>query len=345
MSALPKAVRQQIKDAEALLAQSLQPQGPPSGEPPAGEPPAAPVAAQPPAAPVPPAPPQGDDTWEKRYRVLQGKYNAEVPALQRQAREQNDRLASLQNQLTLQQALITAPRAQAPAAAPAAPAAAKLISEDEIKKFGPDLIDLIRRAAREEYGPIVDRIKATEASVAPVRQVQQSVEELQARDAQAAQEKVETLLNAQVPNWEELNTKTEFLEWLQQSDPYAGAKRQDLLNAAMQRYDGPRVVAFFKGFLNEHAALSQPPAPVPAPAGPGTPPTLESLVAPGAPKAGPSGAPNDAGKRIWTATEINTFNLKKNQLTAKFPSRPLPPEIVAVEREIILAAREGRVRA
>ena len=60
-------------------------------------------------AQTPPAPapaPADDPAAEQRYKVLQGKYNAEVPRYQQQLKEREAQLQAMQNQLASTQALL-----------------------------------------------------------------------------------------------------------------------------------------------------------------------------------------------------------------------------------------------
>jgi hypothetical protein len=363
MSALPKAVKRQIDEANALVETIKKGGQPPASEPPDPNAPAVPPTAaaatvppaQPPAAPVvtPPGTPPSDESWERKFRVLQGKYNAEVPRLSQQIRELTSKSQNLETQLVTTQALLTSlgrQQGSAPAATPSvAPASAgvKLVKDEEVTTFGPDLYDFIKRAAREV-------MPAAPAQPAPqmtqqVQQVQQQVQQLGARVAQNDQQKMIALLTEQVPEWEQVNEDAEFLQWLTQVDPFSGVIRQQLFDQAAERYDGPRIVAFFKGFQNEHAAVTPQPQPTPPvqpastpqPAPAGTPAALERLVAPGTAKSGAAGAPNEAQKRIYTRTDIDQFVAKKNSFVIK--GKKVPDSMVVEERAILEAGREGRI--
>jgi hypothetical protein len=359
MSALPKAVQRQIDEANKLAAQVKLGGQPPASDPaatPPGQPSAAPAAPAAAAQPTPPVPGQPgiaspEDSWEKKFRVLQGKYNAEVPRLSQQIRELTSQNQNLQSQLTTTQALLTSlgrQQASAPAGTPVpAPAAAgkKLVKDEEVKNFGADLYDFIQRAAREVM-PAAAPAASSPQVAQEVQQVRQQVEQLSTEAAQTKQQKMVTMLNEQVPSWEQVNADPEFLAWLNQTDPYSGTQRLELFDQAAGRFDGPRVVAFFKGFQNEHAAVTPPPSQTPAPAAAaappaGTPATLERLVAPGTAKAGAAGAPNEAQKRVYTRAEFEDFVRRKNQFVVK--GRKVPDTMVAEERELLKAANEGRI--
>src|SRR5262245_2589577 len=290
MSALPKAVKKHIDNANKIAddyykaLRGEQPAAPPAGEPPAtppaGEPPPAsntpPAGEPPPASNTPPATPPSNvanipqPDAEQRYRVLQGKYNAEVPRLQTQVREQGDTIKQLRDQLTATQTLLaslsgqqaSAPAGNAPpAGTPAAPK--KLVQDEEIREFGADLIDVVRRAAREEIAQQVPAV--VEQRVAPVAQrvdqVAQAAGSVVKSVQQNDQQSVLDLLADKVPNWTTVNEDPEFLAWLDQRDSYSGARRGDMLSQAYKAHDGPRVVAFFNGFLKEHATVTTPPPP------------------------------------------------------------------------------------
>ncbi len=365
---LPKQVQAQINKANKLVdelykdgklvlpsetpASEVTPPAatPPSGEaPPATPPAAAAPPATPPAAPVAKLPPE---EWEQRYKVLQGKYNAEVPRLQTTVRELTDRVRQMSEQLTATQTLLasfggqqaSAPAGNAPpASAPAAPA--KLVKDEEVREFGADLIDVMRRVVREEQSALLPEIDRRVAPVAQrVDQVASAASQVAKRVQQSDQQTVHDMLTEQVPNWLKINENPEFLAWLDQKDPYAGRVRGEMLEQAYKSHDGPRVVAFFKGFLNEHAAVT-PPAPAaseppPAPAAPQV--KLDSLVTPGLPKTGVAGAQDGSGKRVWTRAEIGRFFADK--AAGKYNSTDGKQRAAAMEADIFAAQRENRVK-
>jgi hypothetical protein len=355
MSALPKAVQKQIEEANRLAEQlnnerlnptppTPSPSVPDPGNAPAA---AAPDAGQPPADGGQPAssaasPTPAAEGWEQKYRVLQGKYNAEVPRLQRQVNEQNSTLEQLKAQLTATQGMLSAlanGRVAAPAGQGSAPAApAKLVKDEEVAEFGADLTDFIRRVAQESVLPAVDqKLQPVQQQVAEVRQTATKVVE---QSHQSAHERLLTTLDREIAGWRQQNNDPAFLDWLEQPDPYSGMARGALLRQAYEGFDAPRIIAFFKGYRNEHAVVT-PPTPAAAPATPeASQRKLDDFVAPGTPKSGTTGAQDGAGKRIWTQAEIKRFyddctagkyrnNLERRKQT---------------EEDIVAAAREGRVR-
>lgn len=367
MSALPKQVRQQIDRANEIadeLARLQRGEGG-DGQQPAGDTP-------PPGSSVPGNPPGGGDAgdatppaggqppaegWEQRYRVLQGKYNAEVPRLQRQVNEQTNSIRSMQDQLTATQNLLASLSQQQRGAPPAGdspqPAApVRLVKDEEVKEFGADLVDLMRRVVREESATFIPEIDRRIAPVAQrVDQAAQTAQHAAQSAARSSQQTVLDMLTERVPNWQQLNSDAEFLNWLDEVDPFSGAQRGALLQQAYQAHDGPRVVAFFSGFLKEHAAVTppanqgQPPAgqqqqqvQQPAAQRP-TQRTLDDFVAPGTPKPGAANAPDGSGKRVWSRAEIGKFYSDRSAGRYKDPK-----EAAKIEADIFAAQREGRIR-
>ena len=280
---------------------------------------------------------------EHKYKVLQGKYNAEVPRLQRQVQEQEQLMRDMRQQLTNAQTMLASLSSGQPASnvAPPAQPAQRRVKDEEIKTFGPDLYDFIKRTSLEAVGPELARVaQPIEQRLAKTEQAATSAATAVTQDAV---QKVHSLLNDQVPNWDALNTAPEFLAWLNEIDPYAGKPRGELLSQAYTAHDGPRVVAFFKGFLNENAALT-PQAPAAPTAESQSESQLLQMVAPGTPKAGPaSGAPNDAGKRVWTRDDVKALYGRINEFTKK--AKAVPAELRALEVDLVRAQAEGRIRA
>lgn len=357
MSALPKAVQQQIKRAQEIADAIYKTDGegtPPEGTPPEGTPPAGtPPEGTPPAGATPPegTAPAGVtplEGWEQRYKVLQGKYNAEVPRLQRRVNEQEETQRDMRMQLTATQNLLaslsqqqrgTPPAGEPPAGTP--PAKRSLIKDEEVTEFGADLIDVMRRVVREEHATLLPEIDRRVAPIAQrADQAAQAAGHVAQRVAHNDEQTVLAMLNEHVPKWRELNEDVEFLAWLDQVDPFSNHKRIALLDQAYKTHDGPRVVAFFNGYLKEHAAVTPPPAAAAPGQQPGAPQRrLEELVAPGTPKSGAAVAPDGSGKRAFTRADISKFYADCAAGRYKDPAKR-----AAMEAEIFAAQREGRIR-
>lgn len=362
MSALPKAIREQVDAAEEIHGKvyNPKPKDKPEGDPKpeasneepekAGhetpqetptqaeelnqepeEPAKAAVPTEEPQEPAEPAEPKGEapDAWQRRYEILKGKYDAEVPRMAAQIREMKGEMDGLRGLLAnLQQ---TPPGASQ--ATPQAPAS--LIDPKEREEYGDELISVIQRGAQEVFNPEVAGLREEIAELK--RQLGGMGQTL----TQTQQGTVLDRLAQEVPEWEKLNNDELFLDWLAQEDRYAGMTRQDMLDRAFKANDAARVIRFFKGYLEENAALQPAQAdPAPAPARK-TETTLDDMVAPGKPSGASGQVAQTGNKRTWTQKQIADFYRKVN--AGKYRTRPKEQE--EIERDIVAAAGEGRITA
>jgi len=282
------------------------------------------------------------------YSVLKGKYDAEVPRLHDDIRNSNNAMRGLQEQLGTLQATVAAMK-EVNKTPPTPPA--PLVTDEEREQFGPDLIDVVGRAAQEAVRPYVDqRVSEVAASVT---QVQESASHLETGVAESNRIRLYERLHIAVPGWDVVNKDPVFVTWLGETDQYTGQLRGNLLRAAFERNDSERVIAFFKGFQKEHAVVVPDPDPAALVVDPANPPaeltpepqqTLEELVAPGTPKTGTTGAHDEANGRIWTQTDIEEFYAYKNEFIKKNPNRELPDDVVALERDLFAAQTDGKGR-
>jgi hypothetical protein len=207
----------------------------------------------------------------------------------------------------------------------------KVITPEDEKTYGPELIDLARRAAREEMQP------AFEASRQESQRATQRAQGL-------AEQEVRNQLDVQLPDWRSINTDPAFLQWLSLRELYSGGVRRALLNQAFQAASAPRVLAFFKGYLAEAQATGQLPAQQTTATTP-VPPrqaavSLVTLVSPGRaqPAPGSDGQPPEAP--IFTHRQIREFYSHAG--IARYAGRQA--DRVADEKLIFEAQAAGRVR-
>lgn len=210
----------------------------------------------------------------------------------------------------------------------------RLITDDEVKDYGEDFLKVVGKKAKEELNPEVAALKRE------IADLKSQLAGVGGYVAQDARQRMHSYLDQNVPNWQEINYDENFKNWLRLPDAYSGAIRHDMLKAAYAENNAPRVLAFFKGFLAEEAALA------PAGAEPDPKATtvervpLETLAAPGRAKtaAGNSGAP--AEKPIFTRAQIAKFYA--DSTAGKY--RGKEKERDALERQIFEAERDGRIR-
>lgn len=312
---LPRAVLEAERKAdEALqrLQQARQPQQTPTdqappgqvaSDPPANTPaPSEPAAQAPAPASTPPAPASqdGDDKWEARYKTLHGKYNAEVPRLHAALKERDSKLNSLTEEVEALKASLAKPRES-------------LVRPEEVNEFGEPLVDLIRRAAREEVGSKDDEIA----------QLKKRLESLDSTLVQNKEVGFYDKLASAVPDWMAINDDPDFHAWLGETDEITGYTRQDILSEAEGKRDADRVARFFSAFKkvqqNKAAAATA---------------SLDSQVAPVVTRT-PESPP---GKKLWTRAEIADFYARDRR------GEISEADAAAIDAEIQLAIREKRVR-
>jgi hypothetical protein len=212
------------------------------------------------------------------------------------------------------------------------PPAQALITDEDKKTYGQDLIDLVKRAAIEAVSPNLQALDNRNKRV---------VQAVTAAQRQAVFDR----LDAEIPNWREINTSPRFKAWASLPDLYSGQLRGALLRAALGAANAPRVLAIFRGFLAEEQATGQLPAPQPAPQSQSAPAhapavPLETLVAPGRAHPAPGQTAQGAEKPIFTRAQISEFY--RNKTRGMYAGREA--EANQLEQAIFLAQREGRVR-
>ena len=317
--ALPKAIQQQVDDADAFVAQL-------NGQPPVGdtdpkpdpepntdpEPQPQPVSQEPQPSPIPDV---SEETWQAKFFTLKGKYDAEVPRLHSQMRELNTQVQTLLAE--------TAARAAKPTPEPTP--AKTLITEQDKEAFGSDLLDLIDRATESKISGFRDREAQLQAEIAELKGKLGNVTE---RQVVSDKDRFISALAAQVPDWEALNVDQGFLTWLAEVDPVYGLPRQAALNSAYDAFDAGRTAAIFK----QYKAMV-------TPAQPATPNRdLQRQVAPTRSRSTAAPATSSAEKKIYSQQEISNFynDWMKGHLNSA--------EAEQMEREIHAAINEGRVR-
>ncbi len=310
---LPRAVLEAERKAEEALQRlqtARQPQqqqnDPPPGDPPASDPAPTPPPSETPApanpAPTntPPANTEGDEKWESRFKTLTGKYNAEVPRLHAAIKERDAKLNSLTEEVEALKASLAKPRES-------------LVKPEEVNEFGEPLVDLIRRAAREE-------VQSKDAELAELRR---KLDQVQVATVETKEVGFYEALAQAVPDWVTINDDPEFHTWLGEVDDLTGMQRQQILSQAEEKRDAGRVARFFNAYKKvqqEKAAEANT--------------SLDSQIAP--PTSRVDAPPQ--GKKIWTRGEIADFYARDRR--GEFSAE----KAAAIDQEIQLAVTEKRVR-
>jgi len=314
--ALPTRVQEQLRAAEALEAQDQAARAGVAQAHPAVksaadlvlQTPPAPAASAPPQAAAPAQPPAPtEESFEQKYKTLQGKYNAEVVPLRRQAQESDRRLNELAQQLRGLTEAKAAPTTPPPA------------DPKDVETFGADMLEMVSRLAsskaQEVVAEVVRRLDALEGKVTGVTE----------QTAASLEQQFYTLLGKLVPDWQAINVDDRWLSWLGQVDEVYGVPRQKALDHAFSALDAQRVSNVFKAFV-----ATLPVAPKPE--------SLRDQVTPEG--AGTVVTPTAASKSILSEKAITAFY--RDVSRGAYKGREA--EADSIEAQINLAVAEGRVR-
>jgi uncharacterized protein YukE len=317
--ALPKSIQAQVEQAEATLAAYA---APVEAQPAAPEP--IEVMASPEVTPAPapvpqPAPAQttpSEDTWEHKFRSLQGLFNQQVPMLQGQVKDLTKRLDQAIG--TLEQAK-AAPKPQEQAT--------QTVDPKDVENFGADLVDMVNRIAERRFGSVAQQVEAKFGELQKMLgTVEQRLEGTTQTVAVTAEQSFFDKLKVQVPEWEQINANPAFLAWLADSDPVYGVPRQRALDSAREQLDVGRIVSVFRAF---------------APATTVAPVVRNPVDRQVSPKAGANApAPTAPSSTMYTQKQISDFY--NDVARGKFKGREA--EAQAIEQSVNTAIAEGRVR-
>ena len=252
--ALPKQVEKTIKDLEALeaqLAKDQEDKSPSTEEPKAEEQSTepTPVAEEPKATEQPKVEPsnpvevdpQEEETWQQKYRTLQGMYDAEVPRLHAQLKELKAQMKELEK-----------PKAEE---APKPKERKKLVTDDDVQAFGEDLIEVQRKVAREVAQEFQEELEKLRSDNEVLR------EQLTKTGSQVSEASFEQRLHRMVPDFDQVNADPKWIEWLNEVDPLIRAPRMTVAQEAFNRGDAEGVAYYVSMFKQGITPAPQPKGP------------------------------------------------------------------------------------
>jgi hypothetical protein len=246
--------------------------------------------------------------------VMEGKYKAEVPRLI----EQNRTLTA-----QLDRAL-----AALEAKAKETPPDAKLITDADIEAYGEDLVDMARRASREEFKTL------SEALVAKLEQrfgdVAVKAERAEQQVTKSAMDKFWEAIHSAHPDFEAINgSDARWDTFLDSNVPGTRFTRRAVANDALNRIDPGVVIEQLTAFKDSIGVGKSVPQAKPKP-------NLNSQVAPSSSRSSTPQA--DGAQRIWTGKEY------ADALDHRNGQRMERAEYEALIAEAETALAEGRVR-
>lgn len=191
--------------------------------------------------------PLGDenDPWEKKYQILQGKYNKEVPALHKEIKSLKDRVLSAADSSELvrlkdENTKLLQQLKEQPSASVDLPGLDQL-RED----YSSELVDGLLAAVQKMVAPVQDSVNKVNQTVSNVT-------------ASSKESELRGILAEKGINYDQANHDPLFVdEWLQEVDVYSGVKRHDLLTNAYKSGDLVRAAKFFEDFSVSHQLNSR----------------------------------------------------------------------------------------
>jgi hypothetical protein len=275
-----------------------------------------------------------EENWEHKYKVLQGKYNAEVKVLQddvkllsslkAQVRALNQRIQ--QGDITVQELkdkLKQKEVSQASDKVEMPEDVLSLLTDDERSHFEEEGID---NKSIQIIGKLIkDLSSRNQAPSVDLEEIKQSAQEIKAN-------RVMTFWNnlrESVPGWETINQSEGFNDWLDYVIPYTSITRRSALQAAQDQLDHSNVIAMFDDFKKSQNSTTPEPK---------EDPLLdpEKLIEPKS-TVGAGEADPEPDKKTYTRDEVKRFY---NDLAlGKIPQE----EADKIDRDIQKANKEGRI--
>lgn len=249
-------------------------------------------------------PKRSEAYWEHRFNVINGKYAAEVPALQRKVDTLTRDLDAANRQISELKA------APSQSTNPGGLTDAQI--EEAKEQFGDDVVTFIQQMIGSNRAP---------DNSSKVEELQRELDAIKHKDQQKTEASFWTALKELVPDWQTVNQDQKFHAFLAQYDPQTGTQRQQSLATAQQALDADGVAAVFNAFKKQQPQPQQQRIPDDQV----DPPSSRSTTAPEA-------------QKIWTGAEIKQF------YTDKAAGRYSAEEGKRLEADIFLAQSQGRTR-
>lgn len=286
--------------------QGQEPQGQePQGQEPQGQEPQEPQGQEPQGEE-----PEGENVWKQRYNSLKGKYDKEIPSMAAQIRDLEQQLADRDQTI---ESLRSAPQQNS-----TTEEKKTLATPEELEEYGEDFVTFVQRiadtAAQRHTERLTPRIEEIRGEVSKSGQ-------------QAAQNRVYTFLDNNVPIWRERNRDPGFLGWLNDMDPMSGQPRKQLLLQAFEAGEAQRVANIFQAYgpvekQPDQSTSSKVP--------------LDQLAGPQRPA--PAGQPQETPKpETWSRADIEKFytDVQKGKIKGEEKDKK--------ERDLASAMADGRI--
>lgn len=195
-----------------------------------------------------PQPHDANTAWQERYKILQGKYNAELPRLNDQLKAKNSEIEQLRSELSTANAHIATSNTQAPQAAPASHPSLDALKDE----YPAELIDGLLAEVQRIVQPLDARVSQVTNDMGSVSERTGNL------DAEASKSVLRAILKARGMDFDEVNADPLFVDWLDAPDEKLyGQARNGIFGEAYQRRDFETVANFFSEYasgINQYSA-------------------------------------------------------------------------------------------
>jgi len=266
------------------------------------------------------APPKQED-FEHKYRVLQGKYTAEL-----------ERMNSL-----LSNTLADRERLAAELESVRASKSSATLSDDS-SNFDSDL-----EVLQSEYPTIAKGVKAllSKEMAERMARTEGAINNLAETTSRVVEDKYISSLDSMVPYWRQVKDNPEFSKWLSAQDRYTGQTRLNLLIGADRARNANTVAAFYEDFAREAGLLNDQSSSASTPQLSQSPQSrTQATTQSFSPSTAGNPSPSTASKGFITRAEISQFY--KDRALGKFTGTE--EDAAKIEGRILKAVREGKVR-
>ena len=228
---LPRQVQEANERADAILKEieGGKPEGAaaPEQELAADPKPAATATPKPEKAPAAETDAQKLDVMTQKYNVINGKYNAEVPAVHGENKRLLERIEELEKANT------------------ESDEAKDKQADDDLDEYPDGLVNYIRNENA--------KMKAT------IKTQGEIIESLQSTSANTVQNQFNDTLTQLVPDWRDINANQEFITWLNNTvEPSSNRLQMKNLNDAHQAGDATRVAFIFDMWKSHSGRVNTP---------------------------------------------------------------------------------------
>ena len=249
--------------------------------------------------------------WKQKYKTLQGMYDKEVPRLHAEVKDLSARLSEYQAQLET--------KAEAKQEE-----VKSLVTDEDVKNFGEDLIEVQRKVAKEVAAEYDAKLQAYEAKIAALE------ENLGSTQSSVAESSFDARLHRLVPDFDAVNTDPKWIAWLDEVDPVLRGPRRTVAEQAFSSGDAEGVAYYVNMFKSSIA-----PEPTPEVEKPSK--ELERQIQPS--RKASSATPTSQKGKTYSSAQIS--QMFKKAVTLSSAGRI--DEANKLEAEIDAAYMEGRV--